>query len=527
MSTYSSTLRIELIGNGEQDGTWGDTTNSNLGTIIESAITGVETITFSNAAVTMTAFNGLPDQARNAVLVLDGTNTAQQNLVAPAVQKTYIIKNGTGANVAITAGGANVVIPNGAVQAVYCDGTDFYGATASFSGVTGTGTTVLSVSPTLTGIPLAPTANAGTSTTQIATTAFVQEATSNVNSSTITNLVVTDNADFGTATKTGTYTQTGTTITVSITNHGLEANNAIYLDFTSGTGDSNNYVIATKVNDNQYTVTSGSSETTSGNVSQYTATTFVGSRVVAASGFNLVGNLSATGNASVTGNLTVSGTTVALPNTTIETANAAAIISLKRNDASITTNDPLGGLAFFSNDTGSVYTQTAEVSVYADGEHNATSSPTRISAFVTEADTTTQQEAWRIDNDGGQQACVKGTPGTLYPSFMTRAYVNYDCTRDVDGNTNDNFTNRFIRGSGNVASVLKNSNGNYTVTFTTAMPDANYAVSIGIGSGTASAAENTTLNIVSMSTTGFNFTLSDATGNTYQNKEYVMVSVVR
>ena len=35
MSTYSTTLRLELIGNGEQSGTWGDTTNTNLGDLIE------------------------------------------------------------------------------------------------------------------------------------------------------------------------------------------------------------------------------------------------------------------------------------------------------------------------------------------------------------------------------------------------------------------------------------------------------------------------------------------------------------
>ena len=124
-STYSTTLRIELIGNGDQSGTWGDTTNSNLGDLIEAAITNVVDITFADANYTLSANNGLPDEARNAVLNLIGTNTAQRNLVAPAVEKTYVIKNGTGANVAITAGGANVVIANGATQHVWCDGTDF------------------------------------------------------------------------------------------------------------------------------------------------------------------------------------------------------------------------------------------------------------------------------------------------------------------------------------------------------------------------------------------------------------------
>jgi hypothetical protein len=173
-STYSSTLRLELIGNGDQSGTWGDTTNLNLGTLLETAITGVETITFADAAVTMTAFNGLPDQSRNAVLVLGGVNTAQRNLIAPAVEKTYVIKNGTGANVSITTNGAgaNVVVQNGETKQVFCDGTNFYESLV-VSG-TGTGSIVYSDSPTLTGTPLAPTANVGTNTTQIATTAFVK-----------------------------------------------------------------------------------------------------------------------------------------------------------------------------------------------------------------------------------------------------------------------------------------------------------------------------------------------------------------
>jgi hypothetical protein len=134
MSTYSSTLRIELIGAGEQDGTWGDTTNSNLGTIIESAITNVVDITFANAQYTLTTFNGLPDEARNAVLNLIGTNSTAQNLIAPAVEKTYIIKNATGAAVTIkTSGGSGVAIATGTTRIVWCDGTTFYTAAGTTS----------------------------------------------------------------------------------------------------------------------------------------------------------------------------------------------------------------------------------------------------------------------------------------------------------------------------------------------------------------------------------------------------------
>lgn len=184
-STYSSTLRLELIGNGDQSGTWGDTTNINLGTLLEAAITNVQAITFTDANYTLSANNGLPDEARNAVLVLGGTNTATRNLVAPSVEKTYIVKNDTGASVVIkTSSGTGVTIPNGQTLLVYCDGTEFYpAALAAGQSTTGTGSIVYSASPTLTGTPLAPTAAGGTNTTQIATTAFVNSAVTTATSS--------------------------------------------------------------------------------------------------------------------------------------------------------------------------------------------------------------------------------------------------------------------------------------------------------------------------------------------------------
>lgn len=173
-STYSPTLRIELIGAGEQDGTWGTTTNTNLGTLIEQAITGVVAITMVDANYTLTSFNGIPDESRNAVLVLGGTNTAQRNLITPAVEKAYTVKNTTGATVVVTTGsGDTVSVLNGETKQVFCDGTNFYESLV-VSG-TGTGSIVYSNSPTLTGTPLAPTAAVSTDNTQIATTAFVRD----------------------------------------------------------------------------------------------------------------------------------------------------------------------------------------------------------------------------------------------------------------------------------------------------------------------------------------------------------------
>lgn len=192
-STFSPSLRIELIGNGDQSGVWGQTTNSNLGTLIEQAITGVETITMVNADYVLTNFNGITDEARNSVIVVQGTNAAIRKVVAPLANKTYLVKNSTVGGYAINFGGAtgaSVPVPNGVTLQVYCDGTDYYegangsasnftvtgdldvsgvltGATATFSGA------ISSVSPSFTGTPTAPTAASGTNTTQIATTAFV------------------------------------------------------------------------------------------------------------------------------------------------------------------------------------------------------------------------------------------------------------------------------------------------------------------------------------------------------------------
>jgi hypothetical protein len=191
-STYSN-LKIELIGTGDQSGTWGVTTNTNLGTAIEEAITGSADVSFSSADVTLTLTNTNTTQtARNLRLNLTGTVSAAQNLIVPAIEKQYIInntlgfditvKNSTGTGVAVPAGKSMIVFNTGSnvVETVtaLATGTVIPVANGGTGVTTSTGTTnvVLSASPTLTGTPLAPTASPGTNTTQIATTAFVGAA---------------------------------------------------------------------------------------------------------------------------------------------------------------------------------------------------------------------------------------------------------------------------------------------------------------------------------------------------------------
>jgi hypothetical protein len=124
-STYSA-IKIELIGTGDQSGTWGDTTNDNLGIAIEQAIVGKADVTISSASVTLTLTdsNALQD-ARALFLNLTGTPGSAATLNVPAIEKNYIVKNGTNEIVTIkVAAQTGVAIPVGKTVLVYNNGTD-------------------------------------------------------------------------------------------------------------------------------------------------------------------------------------------------------------------------------------------------------------------------------------------------------------------------------------------------------------------------------------------------------------------
>jgi hypothetical protein len=126
MSTFSD-LKIELIGTGEQAGTWGNTTNINLGTALQEAITGSADVAFSSADVTLTLTNSNGAQVgRNLRLNLTGTSSGALNLILGAemqVEKLYLInntladavtvKNTTGTGIAVPAGKTMFVFNNG------------------------------------------------------------------------------------------------------------------------------------------------------------------------------------------------------------------------------------------------------------------------------------------------------------------------------------------------------------------------------------------------------------------------------
>lgn len=136
-STYSPNLRLELIGTGEQQGTWGATTNVNLGTLLEEAVGGYASVAVSDVAdTTLTTNNGSADQSRNMVINLTGALTGSRNVICPAIEKLYVVKNATTGGFAVTfkvSGQTGVSVPNGATVFLYVDGTDARSITGSIA----------------------------------------------------------------------------------------------------------------------------------------------------------------------------------------------------------------------------------------------------------------------------------------------------------------------------------------------------------------------------------------------------------
>ena len=124
-STFSS-LKFELIATGEQDGIWGDTTNTNIGTAIEQAITGSGDVTFSSSDVTLSLTNSNAAQtARNLRLVCTGTSGGARQLIVPNIEKQYIVQNNLADTVTIrTSAGTGIAIEPGKTTVVFNNGTD-------------------------------------------------------------------------------------------------------------------------------------------------------------------------------------------------------------------------------------------------------------------------------------------------------------------------------------------------------------------------------------------------------------------
>ena len=123
-STYTVNTGIELITNGEQSGTWGDTTNTNL-EIIDRLTNGVGDITITGTTHTLTTSDGALSDGQYKVLVFGGTPSGTNTVtISPNDQeKLYFIVNNSGESIILTQGsGTTVTVATGATDIVYADG---------------------------------------------------------------------------------------------------------------------------------------------------------------------------------------------------------------------------------------------------------------------------------------------------------------------------------------------------------------------------------------------------------------------
>src|SRR5210317_852303 len=135
-STYTTRNGIELIATGEQSGSWGTTTNTNL-QIVDRVLSGVGTIDLSGsgAAHTLTTTDGTLTDGMYKLLVLDGATEACTITIAPNdAQKIYFVYNNSGESCVFTQGsGGNVTIANGDTKVIYADGAGAGAAISDFT----------------------------------------------------------------------------------------------------------------------------------------------------------------------------------------------------------------------------------------------------------------------------------------------------------------------------------------------------------------------------------------------------------
>jgi hypothetical protein len=467
-STYSTSLKLELIGNGDQSGVWGTTTNNNLGTLLEQAITGVVGITMTDANYTLTNFNGVSDEARNAVLVVSGTNTDTRSVIAPLVEKLYTVVNNTTGGFPILirgSSGSNVSVPSGATIPVYCTGTGFFSAEVNAS----TGNITVNGNEVVTGT-----------------------------------LQTNQSASIGKSI-TGTYSQSGTAVTVTSASHGLAVGNSIYTDPTSGTGVPGTYSVATVTGPNTFTYTAGTSLTTSGNIT-----------------IRAVGNLSVYGTAGIVGNTSIYGTLYANQDVTIgktltgtysQSGTTVTITSAAHNlfvgnsvVIDITSGTGVDGTYTITSVTANTFTYTAGTSLTTSGNVTfTTNSDLAVTGNVSVTGATTltgnltaSGATFSADSAFNSTGAVKMSSGTTAqrPTPTTGMFRFNSSTTAFEGFS-----------TSNGATISSITNVTTTATLTTSTDHGLNTGAYVIVSGATPAAYNGTFTITVVNSTSFTYTM--------------------
>jgi len=461
MSTPSSILRLELLGDGEQPGTWGQTTNTNLGTLLEAAIAGLVSVSVTSANQALTIANYAPDQARRAIISLSTTTGANFNVYAPPVSKTYIIQNTSAYTATIynstvagntTAAGSGVAIPAGGVAYVFSNGTNFYSFNSLYGGSSiairadSSGNVGVGPATTIQGKFNVASGRAFFGANSELFSIGVGYTQARVNSNETYYIGASDSAtpDLVFSNSAGLERvrfDTSGNVGVGTT----APQTRVHVQQTSATTNAVTQVLRL---DSQSSGTPAigigvgmefAAETSAGNTEVGVVLEAVTTDVIAASeDFDLVFKTMQNGAAATERvRLTAAG------NVGIGTSNPSTILSLSRSSACV---------AQFDNGTATAQVGAFGTNVAAFG--SSTNHPTR---FLINGNIQAG-----IETSGAFQ--FNSGYGSSATAFGCRAWINFNGTGTPA-----------IRGSGNVTSITDNGVADYTVNFTNAMPDTNYA----------------------------------------------------
>ena len=128
MTTYTSNLGLALPATGDLTGTWGQTVNDAITSLLDSAVAGTTTLS-TDADVTLTDTTGAANQSRQAIIRWTAGGTVTRNITAPARTKIYVVVNATSGSQSIVFRGAGpttgVTLVPGERALVVWNGTDF------------------------------------------------------------------------------------------------------------------------------------------------------------------------------------------------------------------------------------------------------------------------------------------------------------------------------------------------------------------------------------------------------------------